>query len=173
MSEVKFPLALAAMSVVMTIVWAMMFTTGDDDLFWTWVILSPVFLLCLGHNFSLKEGIVSKSIPFTISYALACLIWVVFENKHGHPWGWGSEQFSEIMWLSIVPPFIVLIWIEGWNLDYPEKKSLQRVGIIASLPFCVTGYLGLIFFIPTLVLPSIVRLFFHHREKRVNESTTD
>ena len=28
------------MSVVMTIVWAMMFTTGDDDLFWTWVITS-------------------------------------------------------------------------------------------------------------------------------------
>ena len=173
MSEVKFPLALAAMSVIMSIVWAIMFTTCDDDLFWTWAILSPVFLICLGHNFSLKEGIVSKSIPFTISYALACLIWIVFENKHGHPWGWGSEQFSEIMWLSVVPPFIVLIWIEGWYLDYPEKKSLQRIGIIASLPFCVTGYLGLIFFIPTLVLLSIARLFFYYRNESVDESTTD
>ena len=48
-SAESFPLLLAGMSVVMTLVWSMMFTTGDDDLFWTWVIISTAYLLSLIH----------------------------------------------------------------------------------------------------------------------------
>ena len=72
-SAERFPAALAGMSIIMTIVWSMMFTTGDDDLFWTWVVLSPVYLIFLGHNFLLRDGMVEKSIPFTASYA--CLLY--------------------------------------------------------------------------------------------------
>ena len=168
-SAESFPLLLAGMSLVMTLVWSMMFTTGDDDLFWTWVIISPVYLICLGHNFSLHYGMVKKSIPFAASYALACLIWVVFLNIHGHPWGWSSEQFSELMWLSILPPIILTIWNEFF-VESSDIQPLRRVGIIASLPFCVTGYFGLIYFIPTLILLSLVRLFFYNRYERKKES---
>ena len=167
-SEESFPLLLAGMSVVMTIVWAMMFTTGDDDLFWTWVIISPVYLICLGHNFSFHDGMVKKSISFAVSYALACLIWAVFWNIHGHPWGWSSEQFSEMMWLSILPPIILTIWNELF-VESSEIQPLQRVGIIASLPFCVTGFSGLMFFIPTLIVLSLVRLFVYNRYERNHE----
>ena len=131
-----FHLLLAGMSVVMTLVWSMMFTTGDDDLFWGWVIISPVYLICLGHNFSLHSGMVKKSIPFAASYALACLIWIVFVNIHGHPWGWSSDQFSEMMWLSILPPIILTIWNEFF-VESSDIQPLRRVGIVASLPFCV------------------------------------
>ena len=168
-SAESFPLLLAGMSVVMTLVWSMMFTTGDDDLFWTWVIISPVYLICLGHNFSLHTGMVKKAIPFAASYALACLIWVVFVNIHGHPWGWSSDQFSELMWLSILPPIILTIWNEFF-VESSDIQPLRRVGIVASLPFCVTGYAGLIFFIPTLILLSLARLFFYNRYERKNES---
>ena len=112
---------------------------------------------------------VKKSIPFAASYALACLIWVVFLNIHGHPWGWSSEQFSELMWLSILPPIILTIWNEFF-VESSDIQPLRRVGIIASLPFCVTGYAGLIFFIPTLILLSLVRLFFYNRYERKKES---
>ena len=168
-SAESFPLLLAGMSVVMTLVWSMMFTTGDDDLFWTWVIISPVYLICLGHNFSLHTGMVKKAIPFAVSYALACLIWVVFVNIHGHPWGWSSDQFSEMMWLSILPPIILTIWNEFF-VESSDIQPLRRVGIVASLPFCVTGFVGLIFFIPTLILLSLARLFFYNRYERKNES---
>ena len=168
-SAESFPLLLAGMSVVMTLVWSMMFTTGDDDLFWTWVIISPVYLICLGYNFSLHTGMVKKAIPFAASYALACLIWVVFVNIHGHPWGWSSDQFSEMMWLSILPPIILTIWNEFF-VESSDIQPLRRVGIVASLPFCVTGYAGLIFFIPTLILLSLARLFFYNRYERKNES---
>jgi len=168
-SAESFPLLLAGMSVVMTLVWSMMFTTGDDDLFWTWVIISPAYLICLGHNFSLHTGMVKKAIPFAASYALACLIWVVFVNIHGHPWGWSSDQFSEMMWLSILPPIILTIWNEFF-VESSDIQPLRRVGIVASLPFCVTGYAGLIFFIPTLILLSLARLFFYNRYERKNES---
>ena len=168
-SPESFPLLLAGMSVVMTLLWSIMITTGDDDLFWTWVIISPVYLICLGHNFSLHYGMVKKSIPFAASYALACLIWIVFVNIHGHPWGWSSEQFSELMWLSILPPIILTIWNEFF-VESSDIQPLRRVGIIASLPFCVTGYAGLIFFIPTLILLSLVRLFFYNRYERKKES---
>ena len=167
-SAESFPLLLAGMSVVMTIVWSMMFTTGDDDLFWTWVIISPVYLICLGHNFSLHDGMVKKSISFAVSYALACLIWAVFWNIHGHPWGWSSEQFSEMMWLSILPPIILTIWNELF-VESSEIQPLQRVGIIASLPFCVIGFSGLMFFIPTLIVLSLVRLFVYNRHERNHE----
>ena len=168
-SAESFPLLLAGMSVVMTLVWSMMFTTGDDDLFWAWVIISPVYLICLVHNFSLHNEMVKKSIPFAASYALACLIWIVFMNIHGHPWGWSSEQFGELMGLSILPPIILTIWNEFF-VESSEIQPLQRVGIVASLPFCVTGYAGLIFFIPTLILLSLARLFFYNRYERNNES---
>ena len=171
-SAESFPLLLAGMSVVMTLVWSMMFTTGDDDLFWTWVIISPVYLICLGHNFSLHNGMVKKAIPFAASYALACLIWVVFVNLHGSPWGWSSDQFSEMMWLSILPPIILTIWNEFF-VESSDIQPLRRVGIIASLPFCVTGYAGLIFFIPTLILLSLARLFFYKRYERTNGSLSE
>ena len=168
-SPESFPLLLAGMSVVMTLLWSIMITTGDDDLFWTWVIISPVYLICLGHSFSLHSGMVKKSIPFAASYALACLIWIVFVNIHGHPWGWSSEQIIEMMWLSILPPIILTIWNEFF-VESSDIQPLRRVGIIASLPFCVTGYAGLIFFIPTLILLSLVRLFFYNRYERKKES---
>ena len=171
-SAESFPRLLAGMSVVMTLVWSMMITTGDDDLFWTWVIISPVYLICLGHNFSLHSGMVKKSIPFVASYALACLIWIVFVNIHGHPWGWSSEQIIEMMWLSILPPIILTIWNEFF-VESSDIQPLQRVGIIASLPFCVTGYAGLIFFIPTLILLSFARLFFYNRYERMNGSLSE
>ena len=171
-SAESFPLLLAGMSVVMTLVWSMMFTTGDDDLFATWVIISPVYLICLGHNFSLHSGMVKKSIPFAASYALACLIWIVFVNIHGHPWGWSSEQFIQLMGLSILPPIILTIWNEFF-VESSDIQPLRRVGIIASLPFCVTGYAGLIFFIPTLILLSLARLFFYNRYERMNGSLSE
>ena len=162
MSTERFPLVLAAMSVVMTILWAMMFTSGDDDLFWTWVILSPVYLIFLGHNFLLRDGMIKKSIPFTVSYAIACIIWIIFGNIHGDPWGWSSDLFSTLMWLSIFPPMVLILLNESSNTS-PEKKSLYRIGIVASVPFCITGFYGIIFFIPTLILLSLGRVFFYNR----------
>ena len=153
-SAERFPTALAGMSITMTIVWSMMFTTGDDDLFWGWVILSPVYLIFLGHNFLLRGGMIKKSIPFTASYAMACIIWVIFLYVNGDPWNWSSGLFTMIMWLSILPPSVLTILNEFLNTS-PEKQSLYRTGIVASVPFCVTGIYGIIFFIPTLILLSL------------------
>ena len=153
-SAERFPAALAGMSIIMTIVWSMMFTTGDDDLFWTWVVLSPVYLIFLGHNFLLRDGMVEKSIPFTASYAIACIIWIIFLYIHGDPWFWKSGLFTMIMWLSILPPLSLALLNESLNTS-SEKQSLNRIGIVASVPFCVTGIYGVIFFIPTLILLSL------------------
>ena len=153
-SAERFPAALAGMSIIMTIVWSMMFTTGDDDLFWTWVVLSPVYLIFLGHNFLLRDGMVEKSIPFTASYAIACAIWIIFLYIHGDPWFWRSGLFTMIMWLSILPPLSLALLNESLNTS-SEKQSLNRIGIVASVPFCVTGIYGVIFFIPTLILLSL------------------
>ena len=153
-SAERFPTALAGMSIIMTIIWSMMFTTGDDDLFWTWVILSPVYLIFLGHNFLLHAGIIKKSIPFTASYAIACIIWIIFLQIYGDPWFWRSGLFTTIMCLSILPPLVLTVLNESYNTS-PEKQSLYRIGIVASVPFCVTGIYGIIFFIPTLILLSL------------------
>ena len=153
-SAERFPTALAGMSIIMTIVWAMMFTTGDDDLFWTWVILSPVYLTLLGRNFLLHGGMIKKSIPFTASYAMACVIWVIYLYVNGHPWYWSSGLFTIIMWLSIFPPSVLAIINEFLDAS-PENQSLYRSGIVASVPFCVTGIYGAIFFIPTLIILSL------------------
>ena len=153
-SAERFPAALAGMSIIMTIVWSMMFTTGDDDLFWTWVVLSPVYLIFLGHNFLLRDGMVEKSIPFTASYAIACIIWIIFLYIHGDPWFWRSGLFTMIMWLSILPPLSLALLNESLNTS-SEKQSLNRIGIVASVPFCVTGIYGVVFFIPTLILLSL------------------
>ena len=171
-STESFPLLLTGMSVIMTIIWSMGFTTGDDDLLGAWAIISPVYLICLGHNFSLHDGMVKKLVPFSASHALACLIWVVFWIIYGHPWGWSGEQFSEIMWLSILPPIILTIWNEFF-VESSDIQPLRRVGIVASLPFCVTGFVGLIFFIPTLILLSLARLFFYNRYERMNGSLSE
>ena len=153
-SAERFPLVIAAMSVAMSIVWAMMFTSGDDDLFWPWVILLPLYLILLCHNFLLRDGMIKKSIPFTASYAIACIIWIIFLYIHGDPWFWSSGLFTMIMWLSILPPLVLTLLNESLNTS-PEKQSLYRIGIVASVPFCITGIYGIIFFIPTLILLSL------------------
>ena len=153
-SAERFPTALAGMSIIMTIVWSMMFTTGDDELFWTWVVLLPVYLIFLGHNFLLRDGMVKKSIPFTASYAIACIIWIIFLYMHGDPWFWSRGLFTMIMWLSFLPPLSLTLLNESLNTS-PEKQSFYRIGIVASVPFCVTGIYGVIFFIPTLILLSL------------------
>ena len=168
----KFQPLLVGMSITMTIVWAKMFTTGDDDLFWLWVIISPIYLISLCHNFSYHNGMVRKTIPLAITYASACIIWLIFIEIYGNPWGWSDSKFSTLMILSILPPLIILAWNEKFTKD-SEIRPLRRIGIIASLPFCVTGYLGLIFFIPTIVLLSLVRLFFYNRQKRTFESISE
>ena len=150
-SAERFPTALAGMSIAMTILWSRMFTTGDDDLFWSWVILLPVYLIFLGHNFLLHGGMIKKSIPLTASYAMSCIIWVIYLYVYGDPWFWSSGLFTMIMWLSILPPSAFTILNEFLNTS-PEKQSFYRTGIIASVPFCVTGIYGVIFFIPTLIL---------------------
>ncbi len=59
-----------------------------------------------------------------------------------------------IMWLSFLPPLSLTLLNESLNTS-PEKQSLYRIGIVASVPFCVTGIYGVIFFIPTLILLSL------------------
>ena len=153
-SAEMFPKALAAMSIIMSIIWSRMFTTGDDELFWTWVVLLPVYLIFLSHNFLFREGMVKKSIPFTASYAMACIIWIIFLYIHGDPWFWSRGLFTMIMWLSLLPPLSLILLNESLNKS-PEKQSMNRIGIVASVPFCVTGIYGVIFFIPTLIILSL------------------
>ena len=45
--------------------------------------------------------------------------------------------------------------------DYPSRQGV---------PFCVTGYAGQVFFIPTLILLSLARLLFYNRDKRTTSS---
>ena len=168
----RFQPLLVGMSIVMTIIWAQMFTTGDDDLFWLWVIISPIYLISLGHNFSLHGGMIRKTIPLAISYASACIIWLFFMEIHGDPWGWSDSKFSTLMILSILPPLIIFAWNEEFTKD-SEIRPLHRIGIISSLPFCVTGYFGLIFLIPTIVILSLVRLFFYYRQKKTFEPISE
>ena len=115
---------------------------------------------------------IRKTIPLAISYASACIIWLFFMEIYGNPWGWSDSEFSKLMIISILPALIILAWNEEFTKD-SEIRPLYRVGIIASLPFCVTGYLGLIFFIPTIIVLSLVRLFFYHRQKEAFEPISE
>ena len=91
---------------------------------------------------------------------------------YGDPWGWTESKFSKLMILSILPALVILAWNEEFTEDY-EIRPLYRIGIIASLPFCVTGYFGLIFFIPTIIILSLVRLFFYYRQKKAFEPISE
>ena len=142
---------LTIISIAMAVLWAETFTTGDDDLFWAWVIVSPIFLILFSHNFVFFNGKKQKSASFFLSFFLSCSVWLIFFMVYGHPWGWSRSTFDEVIWASLLPPVILLLT----NVPYsksPENRSMHRIGIIASIPYCTAGVVGLMYLIPTGVV---------------------
>ena len=67
-SEQRFPMFLTIISIAMAVLWAETFTTGDDDLFWARVIVSPIFLILFSHNFVFFNGKKQKTASFFLSF---------------------------------------------------------------------------------------------------------
>ena len=142
---------LTIISIAMAVLWAETFTTGDDDLFWAWVIVSPIYLILFSHNFVFFDGKKQKSASFFLSFFLSCSVWLIFFLVYGHPWNWNRSTFDEVIWASLLPPVILLVT----NVPYsksPENRFMHRIGIIASIPYCTAGVVGLMYLIPTGVV---------------------
>ena len=100
---------------------------------------------------------------FSISATLASFAWGYYDSQVGG-WFWNDKWVLEDALLASIRPPIILILINevagmiirSDNATNPARQndivSAIRIGLVASLPLCVSWGLGMFILVPTLIL---------------------
>lgn len=184
MSAVKFPLSVALSSVFVTLIviyWWFTFAFSDSENEATkslWIVLCIliVYLVFVSKYFVENEGKKYTISSFAISVILSAAAYGYYESQVGN-FFWNDDWVLEDAILSSIRPTIILFIVNEFlavvlylnrTTDYESPEvteiqpiSMRRIGIIASLPLCATGPIGLFLLIPTLVLLLLFYLSSH------------
>ena len=124
------------------------------------VFLSIYFVKNEARNFTISSFVVSVLLSATADF---------YYDSQIDSWFWNNYVLEDALITSIRPLIILLIVNEflhklslylSRTIEYESPEELQqalqpfsmrRIGLIASLPICATGAIGLFILIPTLV----------------------
>ena len=147
MEEDEFPLGLAIASMVTTSFFAIMWPTGDDDLFWGGVISLPFYFLFLIRHLYLRGFRKTEVSSFMLSLFCSTGLWTLQFLAYGHPWHWGNNQFIISGIFALITPLTICAIAVAKPIS-----SRQRIpalsGAIISFPFCMMAMfpVGILFF---------------------------
>ena len=123
------------------------------------VFLSIYFVKNEGRNYTISSFVVSVLLSVTAD---------LYYDSQIDSWLWNNYVLEDALISSIRPPIILLVVNEflhklslylSRTIEYESPEELQlalqpfsmrRIGLIASLPICVTGAIGLFILIPIL-----------------------
>ena len=123
MEEDEFPLGLAIASMVTTSFFAIMWPTGDDDLFWGGVISLPFYFLFLIRHLYLRGFRKTEVSSFMLSLFCSTGLWTLQFLAYGHPWHWGNNQFIISGIFALITPLTICA-IAVANFDQPVRPLL-------------------------------------------------
>ena len=121
------------------------------------------YLLYLLRYFVVNEGRKYTVSAFSISVIMSTVGLIIYDQQVGG-WFWNDDWILEdALFASIRPVFILLLLNEFFgvaerginriaNAGLVNITSLMRIGLIASLPLCVSWGLGMFILVPTLIL---------------------
>ena len=123
------------------------------------VFLSIYFVKNEGRNYTISSFVISVLLSVTADF---------YYGSQIDSWLWNNYVLEDALISSIRPPIILLVVNEflhklslylSRTIEYESPEELQqalqpfsmrRIGLIASLPICATGAIGLFILIPIL-----------------------
>ncbi len=169
MSKTRFPIEIALSSVFVSIVitiWLLEFAFSDSE---SEVGATIVFCILVGYllfllrYFVVNEGRKYTVSVFSISAILSSIAYGIYTERVGG-WFWNDDYVLEDALLASIRPVIILLLLNEFfgvaerginriaNPELDHITSLIRIGLIASLPLCVSWGLGMFILVPTLIL---------------------
>ena len=169
MSKTRFPIEIALSSLFVSLIitiWLLEFAFSDSE---SEVGATIVFCILVGYllfllrYFVVNEGRKYTVSAFSISAILSSIGYGMYVERVGG-WFWNDDYVLEDALLASIRPVIILLLLNEFfgvaerginriaNAGLVNITSLMRIGLIASLPLCVSWGLGMFILVPTLIL---------------------
>ena len=137
----------------------------DEEEFWEFFgpCILVVYLLFLIRYFVANEGRKYTVSAFSTSVILSFIGAGMYDSQVGG-WFWNDDWVMEEALIATIRPVIILLLLNEFfgvaerginripNAGQDHITSLMRIGLIASLPLCVSWGLGMFILVPTLIL---------------------
>ena len=146
MEDEPYPLILLLFALAPTVCFALMWPTGDDDMWWGAVMALPFYGLVSLHHLITKPYRRQRLMALGGVVLMAVGVWSVFFAAFGHPWHWGSEMF----YTSLVfchAPAVVGAWALPGFVEDDEHRMPMVAGAIMALPLCFLSIMPAIIFL--------------------------
>ena len=172
MSKPRFPIEVVLGSLVVTMIifsWQIGFAFVDSEpdeseIGVTTVICILVgYLLYLLRYFVTNEGRKYTVSAFSISVILSTVGVIMYDQQVGG-WFWNDDWVLEDALFASIRPILILLLLNEFfavaergidriaSAGRVHITGLTRIGLIASLPLCVSWGLGMFILVPTLIL---------------------
>ena len=132
----NIPIGVIVSSAAPTVLFVIMFNTGDDNLAGLWAASLLIYVFFLIKQLWYKDGRRLMLMSLGQSAIFSFFIWVGFFLLFGHPWDWHSGHFLLITLLPLIPPIIMLSSDQLQRFSVRETISL-RTGVVLSFPICL------------------------------------
>ena len=132
----NIPIGVILSSAAPTVLFVILFNTGDDNLAGLWAASLAIYVFFLIKQLYYKDGRRLMLMSLGQSAIFSFFIWIAYLLLFGHPWDWHSGQFLLISLLPLIPPTIMLSSDQLQRFSVRETISL-RTGAVLSFPICL------------------------------------
>jgi len=133
--EEPFPVALLMFALAPTVCLALMWPTGDDDMWWGAVMALPFYGLASLHHLITKPYRRQRLMALGGVVLMAVGVWSFFFAAFGHPWHWDSEMFYSSL-VFCHAPLIVGALVFPQFARAEEQRMALISGVVMALPLC-------------------------------------
>ena len=132
----NIPIGVILSSAAPTVLFVILFNTGDDNLAGLWAASLAIYVFFLIKQLYYKDGRRLMLMSLGQSAIFSFFIWNAYLLLFGDPWDWHSGQFLLISLLPLIPPTIMLSSDQLQRFSVRETISL-RTGAVLSFPICL------------------------------------
>ena len=146
MEDEQYPLVLLLFALAPTVCFALMWPTGDDDMWWAAVMALPFYGLVSLHHLITKPYTRQRLTALGLVVLMAVAVWSVFFAAFGHPWHWDDAMFISSLAFCYAPAVVGALALPGFVED-DEHRMPMVAGAIMALPLCFLAIMPAMIFL--------------------------
>ena len=135
MDEEAFPVALLMFALAPTVCLALMWPTGNDDMWWGAVMALPFYGLASLHHLITKPYRRQRLMALGGVVLMAVVVWSWLFAAYGDPWGWDTGMF----YISLAfchAPLLTGALVFPHFARAEEHRMAIISGVVMALPLC-------------------------------------
>lgn len=146
MDEEAFPVAVLMFALAPTVCLALMWPTGDDDMWWGAMMALPFYGLASLHHLITKPYRRQRLMGLGGVVLMAVGVWSVFFSAFGHPWHWSTEMFYTSLAFCHAPLLVgAVVFPEFAGVE--EHRMALISGVVMALPLCFLSIMPAMIFL--------------------------